>query len=51
MLSLQLRWVEQITASIAFIHYKNVFHGDISYNNVFYGKNFSAKLGDFVLKS
>src|SRR5271155_3325696 len=26
-LSLQLRWVEQITASVAFVHSKNVFHG------------------------
>ena len=47
-LALQLRWVEQITAAIAFVHSKNVLHGDISCNNVFLNKELKAKLGDFA---
>ncbi|KAI9864833.1 MAG: hypothetical protein M1813_002603 [Trichoglossum hirsutum] len=47
-LSLRLRWVEQITTSIAFVHSKNVMHGDISCNNVFLDKELNAKLGDFA---
>jgi serine/threonine protein kinase len=47
-LPLQLRWVQQITASIAFIHSKQVLHGDISCNNVFLDKELNAKLGDFA---
>jgi serine/threonine protein kinase len=47
-LSLQLRWVEQITASVAFIHSRNVLHGDISCNNVLLDEGLNAKLGDFA---
>ena len=47
-LSLQLRWIEQITASIAFVHSQNVLHGDISCNNVFLDQSLEAKLGDFA---
>ncbi|KAG4441511.1 hypothetical protein IFR05_003038 [Cadophora sp. M221] len=47
-LSLQLRWVEQITASVAFIHSRNVLHGDISCNNVLLDEDLNAKLGDFA---
>lgn len=47
-LSLQLRWVEQITASVAFIPSRNVLHGDISCNNVLLDKGLNAKLGDFA---
>jgi len=44
----RLRWVQQITASIAFVHSRNVMHGDISCNNVFLDKELNAKLGDFA---
>lgn len=47
-LSLQLRWVEQIAASIAFIHSKNVLHGDISCNNILLDEGLNAKLCDFA---
>jgi serine/threonine protein kinase len=47
-LSLKLRWIEQITASIAFVHSRNVLHGDISCNNVFLDHSLDAKLGDFA---
>ncbi|KAH9209501.1 spindle assembly checkpoint kinase [Leptodontidium sp. 2 PMI_412] len=47
-LSLQLRWVEQITASVAFIHSRNVLHGDISCNNVMLDEDLNVKLGDFA---
>lgn len=47
-LSLKLRWAEQITAAIAFIHCRNVLHGDISCNNVMLDDGLNAKLGDFA---
>ncbi|KAI0869163.1 spindle assembly checkpoint kinase [Hypoxylon argillaceum] len=47
-LSLQLRWVEQITAAVSFIHSRNVLHGDISCNNVMIDDGLNAKLGDFA---
>ncbi|RDL33208.1 Uncharacterized protein BP5553_08647 [Venustampulla echinocandica] len=47
-LLLQLRWVEQITASVASIHSKNVLHGDISCNKVLLDESLDAKLGDFA---
>ncbi|KAK0119364.1 hypothetical protein ONS95_010816 [Cadophora gregata] len=47
-LSLKLAWVEQITASVAFIHSRNVLHGDISCNNVMLDEDLNAKLGDFA---
>ena len=47
-LSLKLRWVEQITASVDFVHSKNVLHGDISCNNVLLDEELNAKLGDFA---
>jgi len=47
-LSVQLRWVEQVTASVAFIHSRNVLHGDISCNNVLLDEGLNAKLGDFA---
>jgi serine/threonine protein kinase len=45
---LQLRWIEQITASVAFVHSKMVLHRDISCNNVFLDKEHNTKLGDFA---
>lgn len=47
-LSLRLRWVEQIASSVAFIHSRNVLHGDLSCNNVMLDEGFNAKLGDFA---
>jgi serine/threonine protein kinase len=47
-LSLQLRWIEQITASVVFVHSKMVLHEDISCNNVFLDKELNTKLGDFA---
>lgn len=47
-LSLQLRWVEQIAASVAFIHSRNVLHGDISCNNILLDESLNAKLADFA---
>lgn len=44
----KLHWVEQITASVAFIHSKKVLHGDISCNNVLLDGELNAKLGDFA---
>jgi Protein tyrosine and serine/threonine kinase len=47
-LPLKLRWVEQITKVVCFIHSKHVLHGDISCNNIFLDKDLNAKLGDFA---
>lgn len=47
-LSLQLRWVEQIITSVAFIHSKKVLNGDISCNNVLLDEELNAKLCDFA---
>lgn len=48
LLSLRLRWVEQIFDAVRFIHSKGVFHGDISCNNVFLDDHLNTKLGDFA---
>jgi serine/threonine protein kinase len=50
-LSLQLRWAEQITTSIVFIHSRNVLHEDIYCNNIFLNENLDARLGDFARSS
>lgn len=47
-LSVKLRWVRQLTDAIGFIHSRNVFHGDISCNNVFLDDKLDVKLGDFA---
>lgn len=47
-LSKKLLWAEQATSAIAFLHSKNVFHCDISCNNIFLDENFNAKVGDFA---
>jgi len=47
-LSLQLPWVELITASGAFVHSRNVLHGDISCNNVLLDGGCNTKLCDFA---
>lgn len=47
-LSTKLRWAEQATDAIAFLHSKNVFHCDISCNNIFLNENLNAMVGDFA---
>ena len=47
-LNLRLRWIEQITATVGFIHSKGVLHGDISCNNIFLDHNFDTKVADFA---
>ncbi|KAF2761482.1 kinase-like protein [Pseudovirgaria hyperparasitica] len=43
----RLRWVQQITDAVAFIHSVQVIHGDLTCSNVFLTKQLDAKLGDF----
>ncbi|RDA83910.1 hypothetical protein CP532_3674 [Ophiocordyceps camponoti-leonardi (nom. inval.)] len=43
----RLRWAEQITSAVIFLHSKAVVHGDLSCNNVFLDEGLNAKLGDF----
>jgi serine/threonine protein kinase len=47
-LSLQLRWAQQVTTTVAAIHSQNVLHGDISCNNIFLDDCLNANLGDFA---
>ncbi|MCJ1412918.1 hypothetical protein MMC19_007018 [Ptychographa xylographoides] len=47
-LSLKLKWVEQLTDVLCFVHSRNVLHGDISCNNVFLDEQLNVKLGDFA---
>ncbi|KAF2837768.1 hypothetical protein M501DRAFT_937097 [Patellaria atrata CBS 101060] len=47
-LSLQLRWAEQIMASVNFIYSRNVLHSDIPCNNILLDEGFNAKLADFA---
>lgn len=47
-LSVQLGWVEQIAEAVAYVHSKNVLHGDISCNNIFIDHGLNVKLGDFA---
>ncbi|PFH56001.1 hypothetical protein XA68_17221 [Ophiocordyceps unilateralis] len=47
----RLRWAEQITGAIIFLHSRGVFHGDLSCNNVFLDEGLNAKLGDFASSS
>lgn len=42
----RLRWVQQITDAVAFIHSVKVIHGDLTCSNVL-TKEMDAKLGDF----
>lgn len=44
----RLRWVEQITASIAFVHSRNVMHGDSSCNNVSSIKSLTRSLATLL---
>lgn len=44
----KITWAEQAASAIAFLHSKNVQHGDISCNNIFLDEGLNAKLGDFA---
>lgn len=44
----KLRWMQQVTSTIGFLHSKSVFHGDILCNNIFLDKNLDAKVADFA---
>jgi serine/threonine protein kinase len=47
-LSVRLRWAEQITDAISFLHSKGIMHCDISCNNIFLDSNLDAMVGDFA---
>lgn len=47
-LSTQLRWAEQATDAISFLHSKGVKHCDIFCNNIFLNDNLDAMVGDFA---
>jgi len=44
----KLRWIQQVTSTIYFLHSKGVLHGDISCNNIFLDQNLNAKVADFA---
>lgn len=44
----RLRWAEQTAQAISHLHSKNVFHCDISYNNIFLDTELNALVGDFA---
>ena len=44
----RLRWIEQASDAVAFIHSKGVIHGDISCNNILLDEGLNALLGDFA---
>lgn len=44
----KLRWIQQITSTICFIHSKGVLHADVSCNNIFLDRDFNAKVADFA---
>lgn len=46
-LSTKLRWIQEVVESLAFIHSKQVFHGDVSANNIFLDGDLCARLADF----
>ena len=43
----RLRWVQQITDALSFVHSAKVIHGDLTCSNIFLTKELNAKLGDF----
>ncbi|KAJ2898568.1 hypothetical protein MKZ38_003813 [Zalerion maritima] len=47
-LFIKLRWAEQATDAISFLHSKGVLHCDISCNNIFLDSNLNAMVGDFA---
>ncbi|RDI80507.1 hypothetical protein Vi05172_g9631 [Venturia inaequalis] len=44
----RLRWCQQITDTIAFVHDKGVIHGDLQLGNIFLDEDLNAKVGDFA---
>jgi serine/threonine protein kinase len=44
----KLRWIQQVTSTMRFLHSKGVLHGDISCNNIFLDRNLNAKVADFA---
>ena len=44
----KLRWIQQVTSTMCFLHSKGVLHGDISCNNIFLDQNLNAKVADFA---
>lgn len=44
----KLRWIQQITSTMCFLHSKGVLHGDISCNNIFLDQKLNAKVADFA---
>lgn len=47
-LSTKLRWADQAASAIAFLHSKDIFHCDISCNNIFLDKDLNALVCDFA---
>ncbi|KAH8600125.1 kinase-like domain-containing protein [Bisporella sp. PMI_857] len=47
-LATRLKWTEQVTEAISYLHSKGVFHCDISYNNIFLDANYNAMVADFA---
>ncbi|KAF5024500.1 hypothetical protein F66182_3440 [Fusarium sp. NRRL 66182] len=46
-ISHKLRWAEQATDAIAFLHSHGILHSDISCNNIFLDEHLNALVGDF----
>ena len=47
-LDIRIRWIRQIGHTLRYIHSENIFHGDISCNNLFLDEHLNARLGDFA---
>lgn len=47
-LPVKLRWAQQATKAMAFLHSRRVLHCDISCNNIFLDENLDAMVGDFA---
>ena len=48
-LSVRLTWLRQIFEAVAYLHKKNILHGDLHYSNVLISADNTAKLIDFDL--
>ncbi|KAF1995097.1 spindle assembly checkpoint kinase [Amniculicola lignicola CBS 123094] len=44
----KLRWIQQVTSTMCFLHSRGVLHADISCNNIFLDQNLNAKVADFA---
>ncbi|KAF2756439.1 spindle assembly checkpoint kinase [Pseudovirgaria hyperparasitica] len=47
-LTTKLRWIQQVTSTICFLHSKGILHADISCNNIFLDLDLNAKVADFA---